>query len=238
MTLFALSGFLGCSTDWEGIPAVLEPETISKNSFKEWAKQYNDFARSFPAPRVLMAYSLGGRKALHALIADETLWSSAILISTHPGLSSSKERNERLSRDKIWSQRFLDEDWNVLLSGWNNQEVLKNSPPLFREEKQFSRAALACELEAFSLGVQRDLREEIKCLGIPLYWVAGGKDPKFAHIACEMAGFHNMSSEWILKEFGHRINFQLIYDALQYKLPREVKNGHLEKDQRVSRHQV
>lgn len=238
MTLFALSGFLGSSEDWEGIPAVLEPKTISKNSFQEWARQYNDFARGYPAPRVLMAYSMGGRKALHALLAEESLWSEAILISTNPGLSSLKERNERIYQDKIWSQRFLNEEWEALLTSWNNQDVLKSSPPLAKLENQCCREDLAQDLEAFSLGLQNDLREEISHLKIPILWVAGEDDPKFSQIAKEMATVHSLSSEWILKEFGHRVNFQLIYDALQYKLPREVKNGHLEKDQRLSRHQV
>lgn len=238
MTLFALSGFLGHQSDWDGIPAALEPETLSKHSFDEWAKQYNDYARSFPAPRTLMAYSLGGRKALHALLAEPELWASAILISTHPGLSSENERVQRQLQDEIWSQRFLNDDWTELLNDWNHQEVLKSSPPLVRLENQYSRASLAQDLRVFSLGCQGDLRSAISQLKTPILWIAGEKDPKFSKIAIEMKSIHNLSSEWILKEFGHRINFRLIYDALQYKLPREVKNEHVEKDQRVSRHQV
>lgn len=238
MTLFGLSGFLGSESDWEGIPAVLEPKDLSRLSLDEWARQFNAFARAFAAPRVIMGYSLGGRKALHALLADESLWDSAILVSTHPGLSTDQERKERLIRDKAWGERFMNDKWEDLLADWNNQDVLKSSPPLFRKEKEIYRLSLARDLQAFSLGTQRDLKKEISQLNLPILWVAGENDTKFSEIAKQMTMLHKLSSEWILKEFGHRINFKLIYDVLQDKLPREVKNEHMEKDQRISRHQV
>lgn len=238
MTLFALSGFLGCKKDWEGISAVLEPNHLSRESLPKWAEQFNAFAKAYPAPRILMGYSLGGRKALHALLAQEELWSQAVFISTHPGLITEEEREERRENDQKWSERFLKEEWHSLLNAWNQQAVFSHSVPLVRDESGFDRQTLSQELVNFSLGRQRNLREDIAKLQLPILWVTGGKDKKFTELAKEIVGLHSLSTHWDLKEFGHRMNFQLIYDALPYKLPREVKNGHLEKDQRLSRHQI
>jgi 2-succinyl-6-hydroxy-2,4-cyclohexadiene-1-carboxylate synthase len=235
MTLFALSGFLGAANDWQGVPAELEPNLSQVGSLKEWAKQFNAYASAFKAPRVLIGYSLGGRKALHALLDREVLWSQAILLSTHPGLVSEEEREARKAQDLIWAERFLTEDWDEVMDAWNAQPVFSGSSPITRK---MDRKRAAHELTAYSLGRQQNLRGAIARLETPIQWVAGAKDLKFARISEEMASLHEHSQSMILKEFGHRINFQLIYELIIDKLPREVKNGHMEKDQRLSGHQV
>ncbi|MFV0340173.1 MAG: hypothetical protein ACK5MA_06030 [Parachlamydiaceae bacterium] len=235
MILFALSGFLGAADDWQGVPAELEPDLPPVGSLQEWAEQFNAYASAFKAPRVLIGYSLGGRKALHALLDREDLWSQMILLSTHPGLPSEEEREARREQDLIWAERFLTEDWDAVMDAWNAQPVFAGSIPIAR---QMDRKKAAHELTDFSLGRQQDLRGAIAQLETPIQWVAGAKDPKFARISEEMAELHVHSQSLILKEFGHRINFQLIYELIMDKLPREVNNGHMEKDQRLSGHQV
>jgi 2-succinyl-6-hydroxy-2,4-cyclohexadiene-1-carboxylate synthase len=235
MTLFALSGFLGTAKDWQGVPVELEPDFPQVGSLKEWAESFNIYASAFKAPRVLLGYSLGGRKALHALLDREELWSQAILISTHPGLVTENEREARTAQDLIWAERFLTEDWDAVMHAWNAQPVFAGSSSITR---QCDRKRAAHDLMSYSLGKQQDLRESIARLETPILWIAGAKDPKFTQISQEMAGLHLHSQSLILKEFGHRINFQLIYELIMDKLPREVKNGHLEKDQRLSGHQV
>jgi len=50
----------------------------------------------------LVGYSMGGRLALHSLIAQPKLWKGATIISAHPGLSTEEERVARRRKDAEW----------------------------------------------------------------------------------------------------------------------------------------
>ncbi len=214
-TLFCIPGFLGQRSDWEGIDAQFPPENLNASDLVAWAKEFNSFVKQFPAPRVLCGYSLGGRKALHALIDNPSLWSKGVLLSTHPGLVSHEERLSRVKQDHEWAARFSSTPWSPLIQDWESQEVFKGSLRIERPEGAYDRKKLVFELSHFSLGLQADLRGKIQKLNIPLFWIAGALDSKFSALALEMETLHSLSKATLLHKEGHRFKINLIFDLLQ-----------------------
>jgi 2-succinyl-6-hydroxy-2,4-cyclohexadiene-1-carboxylate synthase len=162
---------------------------------------------------VLMGYSMGGRLAMHAAIAAPELYRALVVVSSHPGLSGEMEKRHRCEADRAWAGRFSSESWGEVIEAWNSQPVLLPPDPasaenpsqtLERREEDFSRPVLAAALEAWSLGRQRDLREEIARLPIPVLFVSGAADTKFSALT---RGLHlGRQQTWVeISGAGHRV---------------------------------
>lgn len=176
-------------------------------------------------PRVLLGYSWGGRIALHSLIQRPDLWAGAILVSAHPGIADTQEariedhrnqgiqgiqsfqRIERIRNDEIWATRFETENWESVMTSWNSQAVFQGSRPLdTKKESTDLRSQLARSLRESSLGLQADLRSELKQLQVPILWISGERDAKFAVIHKEMAQLNpNYFEAERVPGAGHRV---------------------------------
>ena len=188
-----LHGFLGKPQDWS---AFFPDSSLHYDLFSaartpypanlvEWGDAINRDATVTPRPRILLGYSLGGRIALHALAQGPELWSAAVIISAHPGLSSASEKKERLKQDEMWARRFVSDDWTKLMQDWNAQSIFAGLSQQ-RVEKEFSRSILSRVLVSCSLGQQQDLRPSIQAHRIPILWISGERDAKYRAIADEV----------------------------------------------------
>lgn len=228
--MYALHGFLGRPKDWEITPKFYAPDLFQSGSLGlwEWARNFNaQVARESEAPRVLMGYSLGGRLALHALIDQPSLWSAAVIISAHPGLSSEEEKAARFERDKGWAKRFESDPWDPLMNDWNAQDLFGSSSPCFlRQEKDYSRAALVQALLNWSLGKQDHLLPQLAKLTLPLLYIAGEQDNRYAKQAAQCAAVNSDAQLWIAPEAGHRVPWQQP-DSFQNQLDTFLKGNNL-----------
>lgn len=209
--IFCISGFLGLKEDWDFLKksdrtftAHCAEEFLSED-FEIAAQKINEMAAKEKC-NVIMGYSLGGRLALHALLANPDQWKAGLILSSHPGLEEEKEISERGENDLKWARRFLDLPWSEVMAQWNAQPVFQGSSPLQRDESQFKREELADLLTYFSLARQDDLRARLKNLGKPLLFIAGEKDKKFSKLAKEMTYLDMDNFEmFLLPQAGHRV---------------------------------
>lgn len=168
----------------------------------------NEFARAFcdevaavdPDP-VLLGYSMGGRLALHALLKRPEMYRRAVIVSAHPGLTDEKEKIMRQAGDAEWAAVALRGDWKKFLTKWNSQPVLAGVEPQGRSQLEVRRQAVTRSFMDWSLGKQRDLREEIEGCGTPITWVTGAEDAKFSALAEEVKGVEHRS----IAGAGHRV---------------------------------
>jgi 2-succinyl-6-hydroxy-2,4-cyclohexadiene-1-carboxylate synthase len=262
MTLHCLPGFLGLSKDWETIlskrfSAVYydffaphsencsgpsdSPDLASLDRLGAWV---NGQAKSNPAPRILMGYSFGGRVALHSLIQAPKLWTAAVIVSAHPGLSASplasgavsEEHSLRIQSDQVWARRFLNDDWPTVLEDWNSQAVLKTSrAQTFRDLHSLSRTSLAQALTECSLGKQGDLRRQLQHLELPILWISGKQDAKFCSLLNEVTALNPNIEGVTLPQAGHRVPWdqpeefnQVLSDFIDRCEKQGVKNGKLD----------
>jgi len=190
--LWCLHGFLGRGDDWEAVraawpdelPSLRTPDlfaTVPPDATLEaFGERFaRDVARQDTAP-ILLGYSLGGRLALHALLARPTLWRAAVIVSAHLGLPEPGAREERRALDAAWAERFRLDDWQALLAAWNTRDVFGGrAQALARPEAAFDRKALALALEAWSVGTQTDLCPRLGELAMPILWIAGAEDDRY-----------------------------------------------------------
>lgn len=216
--LVCLHGFLGQAQDWD--PVI--PDQISAQKLELFSNSGNPFPRPFhfhtsanwlnsevavhQRTRVIAGYSLGGRIAMHALVASPEVWQGAILLSTHPGLLDASERVKRLEVDQKWSERFRKENWRDLISEWNDQLVFQGGVKVpDRMESEFDRLSLAEALIGYSLGNQEDLRHGLATLRLPILWLVGEKDDRYTNIAQKVALINPNIQLKIVPGAGHRL---------------------------------
>lgn len=210
MEIWALAGFLGLPHDWDFLQwknlAAVDWQAFALNSLSDWSVEFNDWInKQSQNPKILMGYSLGGRLALHALIAQPQTWQAAIIVSAHTGLTDPQERQKRLQKDQMWAKRFESEDWKNLMEAWNGQEVFAYDSFLFeRQEFEYQRHQLAKALIHGSLGRQMDLRQQIAALQIPILWMTGSLDKRYCQVAQTLTFAHPHSYWKQIEGAGHR----------------------------------
>lgn len=210
MQIAALPGFLGQPEDWDRFSSLpIHPYDLWKQEnllpFNPWADQFN---KKHASSQVLMGYSLGGRLALHALLANPAHWRAAIFFSTHPGLTTEEERIQRLQKDLLWKKKFLHSSWEHLIEEWNSQPVFDDGslPPARKEEG--NRLLWAEALDLWSLGRQEDLRQRLSRLSVPILWILGERDVKFIEASASLSFAHPLSKIVVVPKVGHRILWQ------------------------------
>ncbi len=227
-------GFLGLATDWQAwarpnldvsidlwsIAAAYELAPLA-DAF-QFAAEKIHAALPKSGKTVLIGYSLGARLAMHALLLRPERFSAAVFVSGHPGLLSEDERAKRTQSDREWAERFRSEPWSELMAAWNDQAVLRSARAnlVSRDEPTFTREALAVALERWSLGRQRDLRQQLAVLDVPILLLTGAEDKKFT--ALNLEWMKNLApakiQHRIVPEAGHRVPWeqpQNFVEALQ-----------------------
>lgn len=218
--LHALHGFLGRPEDWSffstSLPRTrtLFPHNLFRDfpiaPFSLWANTFNQYiGRSDQGRNILLGYSLGGRLGLHAVLQNPSLWKAAILVSTHTGLTSDEQKQARWEADQRWAGRFEEGAWDPLIEEWNAQEVFKgDSGNLKRKEAEFDRTSLATALRTWSLGKQGNLTAQLTQLDLPILWMVGTEDHKFAEAAQGLTFKHPLSQVCLVPEASHRLPWQ------------------------------
>lgn len=143
------------SLDYAKIPQ-LSPE----NYFSDWGSQFIAYLdQQYPGTQIsAVGYSQGGRLLLSAFAIQPERFKKLVLISSHPGLQTIEEREQRLKSDRNWAQKFRLMYWDQLQNLWNAQDVFKKGKSTVRLSQDFDRETLALCLENWSLAHQPDYR--------------------------------------------------------------------------------
>ena len=217
--IYALHGFLGEGSDWQDTFKNLEqshqivcPSYFSNEIFSDLDLKYfiesieNQAKKSAGLKKIFVGYSLGGRIGLRLLEALPNLFDHYVFISTHPGLMSELEKENRRLHDQKWIDNLQKQSWERFLELWNAQDVLKESKLKFRCEVDFNRNRLVSALDDYSLGRQKNYSNLIGQNQDRLTWIVGDQDLKFLQIA------ENLKQKKILLDYkripsSHRILF-------------------------------
>ncbi len=185
-----LHGFLGSPHDWDFLrQAGFAIDTPSLDAIPS----YGD---------VLLGYSLGGRLALHALLAGAQ-YRCAIFVSTGLGVEGEAARAARRASDEAWARRFESEDFPSVLSSWNAQPVLAG-PSLPRSGSDYDSRAL----REWSSAVLPPIASRLHELTIPTTWVAGSRDAKYIAEAKRAASLTSDAHVAIVEGAGHRVPWE------------------------------
>jgi 2-succinyl-6-hydroxy-2,4-cyclohexadiene-1-carboxylate synthase len=187
VVITCLHGFLGASRDWEFLrEAGFAIETPPLDAIP-------------PHGDILLGYSLGGRLALHALLAG-AVYERAIFISTGLGIEDAAARAARRASDEAWARRFELEDFESVMTDWNAQPVLAG-PSLARGPDDYDVRAL----REWSSGALPPVASRLHELTIPTLWIAGARDAKYVAEAKRAASLAANARVVIIEDAGHRV---------------------------------
>ncbi|HSM09109.1 MAG TPA: alpha/beta fold hydrolase [Gemmatimonadota bacterium] len=156
---------------------------------------------------VLLGYSLGGRLAMHALVACPRAWSAAVLVAAHPGGGTDAERATVRRRDARWAERCRHDPWENVLADWDAQSVFGGRPNgAPRPPGGFDRERCARTFEAFSRAGQDDLRPLLEATRLPpILYVTGTEDTRYGALGDELAGRVPSIAHVVVAGAGHRV---------------------------------
>jgi 2-succinyl-6-hydroxy-2,4-cyclohexadiene-1-carboxylate synthase len=198
------------------LPAVETPDLFAPTPFgprggslAAWGAWFAADIAGRDREPVIVGYSLGGRLALHALLAPAAAWHAAVIVSAHPGLTGDAERARRLEDDEQWARRFARDDWDTLVSDWNARAVFHGAPPpAVRPEGAFDRPALAAALRHWSLGIQEPLFDRLVTIRRRVLWIAGERDPKYVALAQSAVRALPRGELRVAPGAGHRVPWE------------------------------
>jgi len=229
--IVALHGFLGSGQDWDSLEQCLDPNIknhlnnklsflkinlFSKNesqitsedlvSFKNLSRKIHQLTDP-ESIKIFLGYSLGGRIGLHLLEQFGHEYSQFIFMSTHPGLTSTKEKSLRETNDLQWLMRLQNLNFDDFLKEWGQQPVFKNDLNLTKNESDFDLKKLEFALRELSLAQQENKEAVLKQHSSKVKWLVGDHDSKFVDIAEQLKQKKILSGYERILNSGHRIVF-------------------------------
>jgi 2-succinyl-6-hydroxy-2,4-cyclohexadiene-1-carboxylate synthase len=190
----ALHGMLGEASDWEVLPDV--------SGLDLWAWDCGLDGVEIDA-EVVVGYSMGGRLALHAL--DQV--KAAVIVSAHTGLAAGQDA--RLEHDLRWAEKARTMAWAEFLAEWPAQEVFSGGG--FEPDRsglEPRREQIAAAFDRWSLGRQADLLPGLAEVTIPVLWVNGARDERFAQIGAAACEALPRGEHVIVEDCGHRVPWE------------------------------
>ena len=222
--VIALHGFTGRGSDWALLRDRLKghawltpdlpghgPDASGEAGLGAHIATVDRALGFFSEPPVLLGYSMGGRIALHAALAEPERFSALVLIGASPGLETETERATRRESDAALAGRILSSDIREFLAGWDALPLLAGRAAMpepwktrsFEARAKNTPAGLAASLAGVGTGVLPSLWEKLGELEIPVLLITGANDEKFTAIARRMAEKIPGADHAIIQEAGH-----------------------------------
>jgi len=218
-----LHGFMGSASDWDFISAGFQGPALaidlpshgaatfkleSASWFEETALLLRSTMETLGLNKVTLAgYSLGGRVAMDFASRFPELVHRLILESSHPGLPTVQEREERIEHDFAWAKR-IESNWPEVLRDWYDQPVFRNSSTgldeLFELRSRNAPNLLAAALRGFSLGNQ----PEYGGLSVPCMYIAGLRDAKYVEIGRVLEAKSSSVLLKLVQGAGHNVHLE------------------------------
>ena len=162
----------------------------------------------------LVGYSMGGRVALYLALYFPQYFHRVVLESASAGLRSTKERSDRLAKDRQLAAKLETSDFRLFLENWYQQPIfatLRSHPDFLQmlaHRLNNSPVQLAKSLRNLSTGMQPSLWEHLSENEIPLLLIVGDLDSKFVQINRQMQSLCKYAQLEIIPSCGHNIHFE------------------------------
>lgn len=193
------------------------PDTTRHYAMNECARQIASVSHSLALARPhLLGYSMGGRAAIAAAVANPNAFSSLVLIGATAGVSDPVSRRERIRADEALADRIERSGIEAFVDEWMALPIFASQSGLGSEVLERARAqrlrnrpvGLANSLRGMGAGAQEPLFEELGGFVAPVLLVVGEHDRKFRAIAHDLeAKFPDARIE-ILEGVGHAAHLE------------------------------
>ena len=194
---------------WQPGPPPSQPWTDSfegeVDRLARWVGHYQ------AAPCVLVGYSLGGRLGLGLLHRYPHLFTRALLIGVHPGLSSETERRERAEIEEQRIAILREQGVGPFMDHWQELPLFSSQRTLPADvrkrqaeiRRSHSVAGLILSLEMCGLAAMPDYTPVLGELTTQITLVVGAEDARFKRIARDLAEAIPNAGLRVIENAGH-----------------------------------
>jgi 2-succinyl-6-hydroxy-2,4-cyclohexadiene-1-carboxylate synthase len=186
-----------------------------------------------------VGYSMGGRIALHAALADPAAFRALVLVGATPGIEDDARRRSRAAADESLADWMEDQRIDAVVDLWESQPVFTTQSPELVLAQRPGRLSheprkLAAMLRATGQGVLDPLWGRLGELRIPVLAVAGDRDQKYADVARRMADALPLGRAALVPDAGHAAHLE--QPAAFSELLTDFLDEHLGQHSVVHRH--
>jgi len=170
-----------------------------------------DVAHAEPGPTTLVGYSLGGRCALHVVLAHPRAIERLVLVGATAGIEDEDERAARVERDETLADRIEQIGVESFLDEWLAQPLFAGltEATAGREERLVNTPeGLASSLRLTGTGTQDPLWDRLAEIEVPVLLVAGEQDERFVAHAQRMAGLLPDAAVAVIPGAGHAAHLE------------------------------
>ena len=222
-SLLLLHGFGQNSSLWESVTAELGPRVVCAPDLRGHGTASSrrpintallvsdvlELARQMDRP-ILVGYSMGGRVAMRAALADQSLFSGLVLISTSAGIESTDERLSRVNHDERLAIALEESGHKAFEAIWQNAQLWEgDSQAVMRKaalmRSQTPAADLAASLRGFGSGKVEPVWSDLHLLRLPTLMLCGQRDQAYREQANRMLELVSSSSVETIPGAGHSL---------------------------------
>ena len=229
MRALALHGFLGRGADWNAFGQAVDLPRLTFDApdlpghgpvprpvpghFAAWVLWVTERLRLATAPVHLLGYSMGGRLALAAALAEARRGrvASLTLLGASPGIAGADNRAARAAVDGERADALVADGLTPFLEHWYRQPLFAPAraavghQTLIAARRDGRADALASALRTAGAGVMPNLRPGLGALRVPVLVLAGVDDPKFCALGREIADAAPRALFTAVPDAGHAL---------------------------------
>ncbi|MGI8439281.1 MAG: alpha/beta fold hydrolase [Thermoleophilaceae bacterium] len=178
-----------------------------------WWERLAEVCAAAPAGSVLVGYSMGGRLALHAALAEPERYAALITVGASPGIEDPAARAERRAADEriaAWMERASIEE---VVAHWEALPVFEaQSPELVAAQRpgrlSHEPARLATLLRSGGQGALEPLWGRLGALEVPILAVAGARDGVYVEAAERLGALVPAARAVTIADAGHAAHLE------------------------------
>jgi 2-succinyl-6-hydroxy-2,4-cyclohexadiene-1-carboxylate synthase len=161
----------------------------------------------------VVAYSMGGRIALHAALQHRAAFRAIVLVGATPGIEDDALRRSRRAADDDLAAWMEGERIDRVVDHWESQPVFASQDPQLVAEQRAGRLShdprqLAAMLRATGQGTLEPVWHRLHQIPAPVLALAGEHDPRYAAIAERMAAELPLGRAAVVPDAGHAAHLE------------------------------
>lgn len=162
---------------------------------------------------VLHGYSMGGRIAMREALANPDRVGMLILESTHPGIESEVEREERRQRDATLAAS-IRQNYPGFLAAWNRLPLFASPPDapsaprdrFLAIQRSQDPEQMARSLAEHGAGTMLPVRDRLHTLPMPVLAITGALDIAYTDLWADIVRETPNIRHAIVPNAGHRVH--------------------------------